>query len=149
MRWRGVSVMSREGQLLSQKPHSMQRSTMELAGGLGFRCFTCTSGSCNQENTPNLSMQTDVCTSTRLLEHTNPCCGCLTPEKAAFLMDVLPALSEIAPVSRDENNNAIKAHIKLLLTSETSVALPQRLPWRSDCWACISFQRESNAPSSG
>jgi hypothetical protein len=24
----------------------MQRSTIALAGGLGFRCFTCTSGSC-------------------------------------------------------------------------------------------------------
>ena len=39
--------MSREGQLDSQKPHSMQRSTIELAGGLGFRCLMCTSGSCS------------------------------------------------------------------------------------------------------
>ena len=46
MRWRGVSVMSRLGQLDSQKPHSMQRSTIALAGGLGFRCFKCASGSC-------------------------------------------------------------------------------------------------------
>lgn len=41
----GVSVMSLEGQLLSQKPHSMQRSTSSLARGDGFRNFLCASGS--------------------------------------------------------------------------------------------------------
>jgi hypothetical protein len=39
MRCLGVRVMSREGQLLSQKPHSMQRLTMGEAAGDGFRCF--------------------------------------------------------------------------------------------------------------
>jgi hypothetical protein len=41
----GVSVMSRLGQLLSQKPHSMQRSTSSLASGEGLRNFLCASGS--------------------------------------------------------------------------------------------------------
>ena len=57
MRWRGVSVMSREGQLLSQKPHSMQRFTMAEAGGEGFRCFTCRSGSCRPEKAIKLLMR--------------------------------------------------------------------------------------------
>ena len=46
MRWRGVSVMSRLGQLLSQKPHSMQWSTISEATGDGFRCLMCRLGSC-------------------------------------------------------------------------------------------------------
>ena len=46
MRCRGVRVMSRDGQLLSQKPHSMQRSTSGLAGGEGFRNFRWAAGSC-------------------------------------------------------------------------------------------------------
>lgn len=37
MRWRGVSVRSRLGQLLSQKPHSMQRSTIGDAVGDGLK----------------------------------------------------------------------------------------------------------------
>ena len=45
MRWRGVSVMSRLGQLLSQKPHSMQWSTISEATGDGFRCLMCRLGS--------------------------------------------------------------------------------------------------------
>jgi hypothetical protein len=44
----GVSVMSLLGQLLSQKPHSMQRSTSSLASGLGLRNFLCASGSLQQ-----------------------------------------------------------------------------------------------------
>ena len=47
MRWRGVRVMSRLGQLLSQKPHSMQWSTISEATGDGFRCLMCRLGSCD------------------------------------------------------------------------------------------------------
>mmetsp|Transcript_6483 Transcript_6483/g.19694 ORF Transcript_6483/g.19694 Transcript_6483/m.19694 type:complete len:226 (+) Transcript_6483:1115-1792(+) len=45
MRWRGVSAASRDGQLDSQKPHSMQASTMSWASGEGLRFFrwTCSS----------------------------------------------------------------------------------------------------------
>ena len=45
MRWRGVSDRSREGQLLSQNPHSTHMSTMGSATGLGLRNFWCVSGS--------------------------------------------------------------------------------------------------------
>jgi hypothetical protein len=45
MRCRGVSVMSREGQFDSQKPHSMQRLTRSDATGEGLRNFLCVSGS--------------------------------------------------------------------------------------------------------
>lgn len=45
MRCRGVSVTSREGQLLSQKPHSMQRLTRSEAAGLGLRNLMWASGS--------------------------------------------------------------------------------------------------------
>ena len=41
----GVSAASREGQLDSQKPHSMQRSTSGDASGEGLRFLTWTSGS--------------------------------------------------------------------------------------------------------
>mmetsp|Transcript_29898 Transcript_29898/g.88503 ORF Transcript_29898/g.88503 Transcript_29898/m.88503 type:complete len:273 (+) Transcript_29898:1344-2162(+) len=54
MRWRGVSVMSLDGQLDSQNPHSMQRLTIGLATGLGFRNLTCASGS-RFSTTPGLS----------------------------------------------------------------------------------------------
>lgn len=46
MRCRGDSVMSLDGQLLSQKPHSMQRSTRGDALGDGLRNLTCALGSC-------------------------------------------------------------------------------------------------------
>lgn len=48
--------MSREGQLDSQKPHSMHLSTMLLAGGLGFKFFKCTSGSCNKKRSVTLGL---------------------------------------------------------------------------------------------
>jgi hypothetical protein len=39
MRWRGLSVSRCEGHSGSQKPHSMQRSTMSSAAGIGLRFF--------------------------------------------------------------------------------------------------------------
>lgn len=36
--WRGVMVTSLEGQLLSQKPHSMHRLTRGSAGGEAYGC---------------------------------------------------------------------------------------------------------------
>mmetsp|Transcript_4498 Transcript_4498/g.15944 ORF Transcript_4498/g.15944 Transcript_4498/m.15944 type:complete len:437 (-) Transcript_4498:1063-2373(-) len=43
MRCLGVRLRSREGQLLSQKPHSMHMSTIGSATGLGFKNFWCMS----------------------------------------------------------------------------------------------------------
>mmetsp|Transcript_10978 Transcript_10978/g.45498 ORF Transcript_10978/g.45498 Transcript_10978/m.45498 type:complete len:240 (-) Transcript_10978:1738-2457(-) len=54
MRWRGVSVTSRDGQFFSQKPHSMQRSTMAELGGESLRLFLWMSGSLLRM-TPGLS----------------------------------------------------------------------------------------------
>mmetsp|Transcript_5149 Transcript_5149/g.8014 ORF Transcript_5149/g.8014 Transcript_5149/m.8014 type:complete len:255 (+) Transcript_5149:1248-2012(+) len=54
MRWRGVRVKSRLGQLDSQKPHSMHMSTIGSATGEGLRNFWCTAGS-RLRMTPGLS----------------------------------------------------------------------------------------------
>mmetsp|Transcript_13481 Transcript_13481/g.30895 ORF Transcript_13481/g.30895 Transcript_13481/m.30895 type:complete len:252 (+) Transcript_13481:1137-1892(+) len=45
MRCRGVRLRSRDGQLDSQNPHSMHRSTMASAGGDALSAFLCTSSS--------------------------------------------------------------------------------------------------------
>mmetsp|Transcript_7941 Transcript_7941/g.23665 ORF Transcript_7941/g.23665 Transcript_7941/m.23665 type:complete len:263 (-) Transcript_7941:1668-2456(-) len=56
MRWRGVSAASRDGQLDSQKPHSMHASTRSCASGDGLRFFLCTWGSWFRR-TPGLRMK--------------------------------------------------------------------------------------------
>ena len=55
MRWRGVSVRSREGQRGSQKPHSVQRSASGEIVGQGFRLRRCARGS-SFSRTPGLRM---------------------------------------------------------------------------------------------
>lgn len=57
MRWRGVRLRSREGQTTSQKPHSMQASTMGDAGGDGFKNLVCASGSYPRHPLPSALFQ--------------------------------------------------------------------------------------------
>ena len=45
MRWRAERVKSSDTQLRSQKPHSMQVSTISWAPGMGLKCLTKISGS--------------------------------------------------------------------------------------------------------